>query len=68
MSNKRNGEHSNSVVLFGALVMIAILAAAVVIFERGDTRTVGNETPLVTTGLAKPHPPGDSHGSMAATR
>jgi hypothetical protein len=59
MSTKRNGEHSTAVVLFGAAVVIAILGAAVTIFERADTKTVSNETPPATTGLAKHRPPLD---------
>ncbi len=59
MSNKRNGEHSAPVVLFGAAVIIALLAVTVMTFERGDTRTASNETPPGTTGLAKPRPPLD---------
>jgi hypothetical protein len=53
MSNKRNGEHSTPVVLFGAAVMIALLMVTVMTFERGDTRTASNEIRPVTTGLAK---------------
>ena len=59
MSNKRNGENSIPVVLFGAAVMIALLAVTVMTFERGDTRTASNEVQPGTTGLAKPRPPLD---------
>jgi hypothetical protein len=56
MSNKRNGDNSTPVVLFGAAVMIALLAVTVMTFERGDTRTASNEVRPGTTGLAKPRP------------
>jgi hypothetical protein len=56
MSNKRNGENSTPVVLFGAAVMIALLAVTVMTFERGDTGTASNEVQAGTTGLAKPSP------------
>jgi hypothetical protein len=58
MNSKRNG-HSTPVVIFGAALLLAILAVAVMTFERADTRTTSNESPLVTTGLAKSHPPLD---------
>ena len=45
--------------LFGAAVMIALLAVTVMTFERGDTRTASNEVQPGTTGLAKPRPPLD---------
>jgi hypothetical protein len=45
--------------MFGTVLLLAILAGAVMIFERADTRTMSNGTPPGTTGLAKPHPPLD---------
>ena len=58
MSNERNS-HRNTNVLFAIAVTIAILAAFVTTLERIDTRTVNNETPPGTMGLAKPRPPLD---------
>jgi hypothetical protein len=52
MNNNRNG-HSTPVVVFGAGLLLAILAVAVMTFERADTRITRNETQLVTTGMAK---------------
>jgi hypothetical protein len=57
VSNKRNGEHSTPVVLFGAAVMIALLMVTVMTFERGDTKKASNDIRPVTTGLAKTRPP-----------
>jgi hypothetical protein len=67
MSNKQNGEHSTPVVLFGAAVMIALLAVTVMTFERGDTRTATNEAPSGTTGLAKTPPPLDLASDQPVT-
>ena len=59
MSNERNS-HRTPIVLFAIAVTIAILAAFVITtLERIDTRTVNNETPPGTMGLAKPRPPLD---------
>jgi hypothetical protein len=58
VNNEKNG-HSTAVVMFGTVLLLAILAGAVMIFERADTRTMSNGTPPGTTGLAKPHPPLD---------
>jgi hypothetical protein len=44
------------VVVFGAALLLTILAVAVMTFERADTRTTSNDTQLVTTGLAKQQP------------
>jgi hypothetical protein len=57
VSNEKNG-HSTAVVMFGTVLLLAILAA-VMTFELADTRTTSNGTPPGTTGLAKPHPPLD---------
>jgi hypothetical protein len=58
MSSERNS-HPDAVGLFAVVVVIAVLAAFVITLERVDTRTVNNETPPGTTGLAKPRPPLD---------
>jgi hypothetical protein len=58
MSSERNS-HPDTVVLVAVAVIIAVLAAFVITLERVDTRTVTNETPPGTTGLAKPRPPLD---------
>jgi len=58
MGIERNS-HPDTVVLFAVAVIIAVLAAFVITLERVDTRTVNNETPPGTTGLAKPRPPLD---------
>jgi hypothetical protein len=58
MSSERNS-HRSAVAVFAVAVIIAILAAFVTTLERVDTRTVNNETPPGTTGLAKPRPPLD---------
>ncbi len=58
MSIERNS-HPDTVLLFAVAVIIAVLAAFVITLERVDTRTVNNETPPGTTGLAKPRPPLD---------
>ena len=58
MANERNG-HRTALVLFAVAVILAVLAASVTTLERVGTRTVNNETPPGTTGLAKPHPPLD---------
>ena len=58
MGVERNS-HPDTVVLFAVAVIIAVLAAFVITLERVDTRTVSNETPPGTTGLAKPRPPLD---------
>jgi hypothetical protein len=55
VNNERNG-HSTPVVVFGAALLLTILAVAVMTFERADTRTTSNDTQLVTTGLAKQQP------------
>ena len=57
MSNERNS-HRTTVILFAVAMIIAILMAFVTTLEV-DTRTVNNETPPGTTGLAKPRPPLD---------
>ena len=58
MGIERNS-HPDTVVLFAVAVINAVLAALVITLERVDTRTVNNETPPGTTGLAKPRPPLD---------
>jgi hypothetical protein len=58
MSKERNN-HRTAVVLFAVAVIIAIVAAFFTTLDRIDTRTASNETPLGTTGLARPHPPMD---------
>jgi len=52
-------DHRTAVVLFAAVVILAILAATVTTLEGVDTRTASNETPPGTMGLAKPRPPLD---------
>jgi hypothetical protein len=58
MSNEPNSDRT-AVVLFVVALTIAVLAAAITTLERIDTRTVNNESPPGTTGLAKPRPPLD---------
>jgi hypothetical protein len=58
MANQRNGS-STAFVLLALVVIAAILAAFLMMFERVGTRTAPNETPPGTTGLAKPHQPLD---------
>jgi hypothetical protein len=58
MGNEPNS-HRTAIVLFAVAVIIAILAATVTTLEPVDTKTVSDETPPGTTGLAKPRPPLD---------
>jgi hypothetical protein len=58
MSNEWNS-HRSAVALFALAVIMAIVAAFVITFDRVDTRTATNDTPPGTTGLARPHPPMD---------
>jgi hypothetical protein len=51
MSNNRNGEHSTPVVVFGAAVMIALLAVTVMTFERRDSSGARWPSPTPTNDL-----------------
>jgi hypothetical protein len=58
MGNERT-DHRTALVLFGIVVMIAVLLALVTTFERVNSRTADSETAPGTIGLAKAHPPLD---------
>lgn len=52
-------QHRTALVLFAIALAAVIVVASTITMERVNTRTVSNDAPPGTTGLAKPHPPLD---------
>ena len=52
--------HRTALILFAVALAVALVAASVTTLEHVNTREASNDTPLGTTGLARPHAPLDS--------
>jgi hypothetical protein len=52
-------QHRTALVLFAIALATAIVVASTITLEHVNTRTVSNDAPPGTTGLAKPHQPLD---------